>query len=212
MNAASVGTKFYQDGSVRPFPGLTVVCMLPTTAPQHAQLLMLQRALAAQPWGRHFALLPPGSLHMTVFDLVCDQLRDSARWTSLAPLAAPLSEVRSLFAERVPPVISDQPLRMRLATLTDWQVTAKAVLEPADDATATLLGAQREALSLASGVRHLGHDTYRFHISLAYCLHDPPAEEVDAFLGSYQLDLGTIALPPPQLVSFPDMGRFDPVA
>ncbi len=68
---SAVGQKFHANGSARVFPGNSVICFIGTENPCYQQAVWLQEQVSQQPFGSRFALLPPGSFHMTVIDLVC---------------------------------------------------------------------------------------------------------------------------------------------
>jgi len=211
-----VGRKYHADGSVRRFPGSSIVAMLPPGATQVEQLAAVQQASRAEPFGDLFAYLPVDSFHMTAFDLVCDQVRVAEHWSHDMPLDTPLAETDAVLAQRLDDV-ADWPdqLAMRYDRLGPVQTTAHAQLVPADPATAEMLTRFREQVARATGIRHPNHDHYRFHVSLAYLLVDLDPTEVQAWdLFRQRVDddmretFGTLLLPSPRLVFFDTMQAF----
>jgi len=165
--------------------------------------------------GPTLARLPPESLHMTVFDLLCHERRVRARWSSRLPLDCPLEETDRRLAHWLEPVKRPGPLRMVFHDLGPWETTLHVRLRPADAPTAAALREFREAVARATGVRHPDHDTYRFHVSLAYRLRpwDAPTEAAASALGEeahalLARALGTLELPAPHLALFPHMHAF----
>lgn len=124
-----VPSKFDPDGNVQPFAGNTIVAHLPPSDKLYNSLLSLHAKLAASSLAHLFALLPPPSWHMTVFEGVCDQVRMPGLWyvffvfldhqhsdwlgdesgatltvlnrPSDLPLNAPLEQVTAHFAEKL---------------------------------------------------------------------------------------------------------------
>ena len=92
-------------------------------------------------------------------------------------------------------------------------------LQPADGATAEALRSYRAALAAATGVCFPDHDTYGFHMSLAYRLLQLDAAQEEGldelcavWLPRLQATGASMALPPPVLTGFDDMTRFVPMA
>lgn len=212
-----VGRKFHPDGTPRLFPGNTIICFVAPTSPIGMAAHAFQAALGQLPIGRKFALLPPASFHMTVMELLCDQVRTPERWSSWLSLDAPLAAIDAFFLERLPAVPAPDGLTVCVTGVAHpdnlW-----LTLQPADDSTGAALRAYRDAVANATGVRFPDHDTYRFHLSLAYRLIalDPDEEQqLAALVRTWQPRLqaagNRIALPPPLLTGFDDMTRFVPL-
>jgi hypothetical protein len=213
-----VGRKFHADGSARRFPGNTIICFVAPDSPIGRAAGAFQAALAQQPCGPKFTFLPPSSFHMTVMELLCDQVRTPERWSADLPLDAPLPVTDAFFAARVPPIPAPTGMVMQVDGLY-YRNNIMLTLQAADAATATALHRYREAVAAATGVRFPDHATYGFHISLAYRLYElEPDEEValDAFIADWLPQLmaagAAIALPPPGLTAFDDMTLFVPIA
>jgi hypothetical protein len=217
-HTAEVGRKFHADGSPRLFPGNTVIGFV---GPDHAvyqQSLSIQDQVRAAPFGAKFSLLPPPSLHMTVMELFCDQVRVPERWSSQLALDAALVETDTFFLARVPQLSLPESIRMRFVRLRRAN-NLTIDLEPADVVTEQALRTYRQAISAATGVRFPDHDTYQFHISLAYRLIELSFDEqaeLDRLALAWEHLLrdqaGIIEPDPPQLVFFDDMFAFVPAA
>jgi hypothetical protein len=212
-----VGEKFHPDGRPRSYPGSTVICPLDPASPIYRAGVELQAELAALPFGHKFALLPPASFHMTVFSLICDQQRVRELWSSRLPLDAPLEETDRFFIEAVTPVTPPPGLRMALTFIGGWGMSFR--LCPADETTYFALKNYRELLSRATGVRYPDHDSYEFHITLAYSLQWLDEDEAAAYLdfrtrrGDHlRRQIDVVALEAPALTFFEDMFAFVPAA
>lgn len=208
----TAASKFAPDGTARLFPGNTIISFVPSGSPE-AHLLeqasgILRDALAAD-----FVTLPPSSWHMTVFELLCDQVRDVAHWSRFLDLDAPLHIVDEFFAERVSTVVAPRQINMRFGRIFAGEHAFGVQIEPEDSATATALSEYREALSEATGIRFPNHDSYQFHLTLAYALSRPDQErqqQIDAAVERTDraLDGARFAMPQPVLTFFSDMTDF----
>lgn len=212
---ATVGKKFHPDGSVRPYPGNTIICYCDPEDNAYQQAKWVQGQLAQQPFAHKYSLLPLSSMHMTVIQLLCDQAREPQRWSRKLSLDAPLTETDAFFLATVPTV--PQPDTFRMAYQRLWKGTAgiSLRLEPADEATAESIWAYRNAIAAVTGVRFPDHDTYAFHISLAYqivALNQAEEQAMGAFrqqVDAYQQQhFGIFSTGEPYLTFFDDMFAF----
>ena len=96
-----VPNKFAADGSVQPFPGNTIVLRLAPSSPLHSSLLELHEKLRSSPLAHLYALLPPESWHMTIFEGVTDKVRQPNKWASDLPTDTPLDDMTRHLCERV---------------------------------------------------------------------------------------------------------------
>lgn len=211
------GEKFGSDGQVLPFPGNSIVCHLDTDSVQHRLLCELQGVARQENFAPAFAELPPSSFHMTVLDLVCDKVREPYAWIKGLSLDAPFELVDREIVHRVSGQPFPKKLRMRFVDFGPYRTTIHIRLEPADDETMEVLSCFRDALSEASGVRHPNHDSYQFHVSLAYLLCSLTKEQERALFQfqdrwSYRLSEGfdILELRAPELVFFENMFFFSP--
>ena len=90
---AMVGVKFHADGSARSFPGSSIVSMVPPDSRLYRELCWIRERCREEPFAKKLAFLPPSSFHMTLVDLVCDQVRVPEHWSASIPLGCPLDEV-----------------------------------------------------------------------------------------------------------------------
>lgn len=214
---AAVGQKFHADGSVRAFPGNTIICFMSPDSHTYQRVEWLQTEMKQLPFAHKFSFLPPSSFHMTVMELLCDQVRVAERWSAALPLEAPLTEMDAYFMARVPQIAPPANIRMRFKGVS--QHSLALYLEPADEETAVSLRTYRQAVSEKTAVRFADHDTYQYHISIAYRLyHLTDAEEaaleaqVHAANQILHKHFGLFQPPPPQLTFFDDMFAFYPVS
>jgi hypothetical protein len=155
---------------VRPFPGNTIICHLPADSEFRASLETLYDALAQSEFAIFLALLPPASWHMTIFEGVCDQVREPGLWPLDLPLDATLAECNNLFDRKLVHFDLDceLPLRVRLSGIRPLRNGIALRLVPAQAAIETELRGLRDRLSRLLNIRHPHHETYEFHLSIAY--------------------------------------------
>lgn len=215
--AHAVGRKFDPRGAPLPFPGSSVVCAVEPASPLRREAERVQRRCREAGLGHAFALLPPDSFHMTLFDLVCHEVREPDRWSSELPLDAPLEQADRFMAERLRQVRWPAPPRMRVIGLgpLGGDHTLRLHLEPVCDEQAAALQAFREEASRATGVRYPAHDSYAFHVSLAYPLVIFTGQQREAFRRFEQevtprlrRRLSQVGLAAPYLALFQDMFAF----
>ena len=218
MPTPGVEYKFNADGTPRLFPGNTILCRVDHASPIGRTASAFGDAIRRQPWGAKWALLPPSSYHMTVMELVCDQIRTAELWSSGLPLDASLTDTDVFFEQRVPTVVPPSTTVMRVAGLHRHRFL-ELPLAAVDSATETALRTYRQALALHTGVRAPDHDQYGFHMSLAYqvlALDPGEATAVESLCAAWEerlLDAGAcIVLPAPELTFFDDMFDFVPAA
>ena len=200
----NIGTKFNADGTVRRFPGNTIISMVNHGKDIFAHFLHIRALLEASRAAACVTLLPLDSIHMTVIEGVCDQVRREGYWTSLLPLDCPLSATDALFEARFAELAPLGPVTLRMSHV----VCTGAILlrmEPVTPEDAAL------------GLRFPNHDSYRFHITLGYFTREPSPEQEQA-LGEFcaqadryiaQHDI-LMQAEEPQLTFFDSMFRFEP--
>ncbi len=175
----STGVKFTADGAPLPFAGNTFICHLDPECPAHGQMTEISKAFRSAPFSGKLAFLPPSSFHMTVFEGVCDQIRDKpGHWP--ADLGNDLScdEVTRHFAANLEKIDHPSGFTMRPTGLqTYWPIGCAVHLEPFDQSENRKIRDYRDALSQALRLRHAEHDSYPFHSTLFYSVDWLSAEE-----------------------------------
>ena len=183
---AEIGRKFNADGTPYPFRGNTFICKVRQgpDAPYFRALRDAHTDLRNQPFFGKIAVLPLSSYHMTVFDGANDQARKPGLWPTGLPYDAPIEECDREVARRLAdfPLEAALPIRMRADPTRQetFGTSLSVTLRPADEAEERKLRRLRDRLSDAVGIRAPGHDSYRFHTTLAYILRQLSAAEAEA--------------------------------
>ena len=212
----NVGSKFNADGSVRFFPGNTVISMIDHGAPVFEQFKNIRAMFKALPASRCMSFMPDESIHMTIFEGVCHQWRRPEAWTTLLPLDCALSETDDLFEQRFARVRPLRPVHMRAQGIAG-KGCFLILFAPETEGDAAELKRYRDDLSAAFGLRFPNHDTYGFHISIGYFTKEPTEQEcaqIEAFraAGNAYIAASDIrfVMQPPVLTYFDDMFFFSP--
>ncbi len=209
-----VGVKFHQDGSIRYFPGNTVIYDCKGIDPLFAELVWAQEEFKQLSFAHKFAFLPEDSFHMTVFDLVCDQIRELEKWSDKYPFNASVQQMDKWLCADVNRVAVPESVGMRFEeVILNHCITIR--LLPADDQQSKALWDYREALSKQTGIRPATFQHYRFHITLAYNLILLDADELIAFNqvnkqvnSRLSNSMSQFELEKPYFSVFDDMGTF----
>jgi len=171
-----VGEKFNEDGSVRYFPGNTIICFLTEEHPAYQASLWAQEKLKALSFAHKFAFLPPSSFHMTILGLVVEELRSADYWSKHLSLDATLNETDSFFINQLAKLKPPKEIIMRYQN-NHVNLHPSIRLEPSNETMNSVLRAYRDDLSELTGVREPNHDRYGFHISLCYPIIELTAAE-----------------------------------
>lgn len=211
----NIGNKFDADGLVRFFPGNTVISFIDHNAPIFTFFTEVRQMLRNTCAGDCFTYMPDSSIHMTVFEGVCDQWRTNASWTNLLSLDAPLTEVDRLFEKRFADVPKLGKVQMRTSGIKTGAGYSIALV-PNTEEDAARLRSYREHVSDALGIRFPDFETYGFHISMGYGTKAPTPEQ-DAALDAFEQEAGELIarkalvfdVVEPNLTFFRDMFAFE---
>jgi hypothetical protein len=205
--------KFAGDGRVLPFPGVTIVCHVPPRSATFEALVAIQNRLKAADFAEHFSYLPPPSFHMTLFDVSNELRRGTSAWpTDVAGDAS------------WPALTDEMDARLHGLRLPRFHPRASGVfagfsvaLEGRHAEAEDAMRDARDLLRDRTGVHRSDHDTYDFHITLAYPLRFVPedvaravAELSDAVFVEHEAMLNPVTLGPAELCDFEDMHAFVP--
>jgi len=215
--APAVGEKFYEDGSVRQFAGNTVICFADPESEAYQSAEWVQGQILSESYADKFTMLPPSSFHMTVFELLCDQIRTPDLWSSKLALDTPLIETDDFFIEVLEQVPRPDNFKVKFSGLHLGRSGLMFGLEPINDEMNRLMRGYRDRLAEVTGVRQPHHDDYGFHLSLAYrIIETTDAEEAQLEQLAQRIDarlnetFDVFDTGQPQLTFFDDMFAFVP--
>lgn len=216
---SGVPDKFDLDGNVQRFPGNTIICSLREDTQNNTELytslLLLQDKIKKSPLAHMFALLPPSSYHMTVFEGVTDKHRKLGYWPSDLSLDDPLENCTAHFTAKLQSfnLSNDLPYRLSIVGFKPLGSGISLHIEPHTDSNQ--LRGLRDRLADLLNYRHPSHVTYRFHLSLAYNLRwltdSQKVEMMNLLMDHFQGMPKEFELGAPEFCSFENMFAFEPI-
>jgi hypothetical protein len=213
--------KFNPDGSPRSFAGNTVICHLPQQSRLRDAVAVLGDSLRSASFAAKLATLPSDSYHVTILGGPNDQDRGRYGWPSDIPAGSPIAECNRIIGERVARfrMRTELPLRFCLDQEKTFapQRASGLQLVPVDASEKLKLSMLRDRMA-AEIFRYRAddHETFGFHISLAYQMHGFTAEErreYQELLARHLPAIGgaapVIELGIPEFSTFENMYRFE---
>lgn len=205
--------RFDTDGTFLPQPGNTVVSHVVDGSATQRALVRVREALKALPYGDRFAYTPVSSLHMTVFQGTIEGRRKPDYWPQELASEAPIDETTTFFLGRLKAFPAVSAFRMRPVEVTPLGVVVTgATLEDERN-----IRALRDRLTAPFGYSHPDHDSYTFHITLAYLKAWLPTGAETPYLPalaeltrSLVTEVEVLELEVPAFCTFNDMTEFKP--
>lgn len=205
--------KFNEDGTMKWFPGNTIVSNLYDDEKLMEAIKRIQREYRQLPFSYKYSLTPEESIHMTVFELLCHFNRKPEYWSSQLELDEDLEKLDTYFYDKLSSIKFPSGFEMQPARISGTNIE----VNPVDENTRKLLKDLREQLAEVTGVRFPNHDTYQFHISFGYRIHDLTEEEeqeikkLNETLNKEVVSkIGAITIKEVSYTVFEDMSKFVP--
>ncbi|BCH23607.1 DUF1868 domain-containing protein [Mesorhizobium sp. L-8-3] len=209
-----LGIRFDATGTFLPTPGNTVVSHVVPGSRTEAALARVRQGLMDLPYGDRFAYTPVSSHHMTVFQGIIEGRRKPDYWPEGVALDAAVEQTTSLFLDRLSSFRRGDPFHMKVVSVTPLGL----VLEGATERDEVTVRALRDDLVGPFGYRHPDHDSYTFHITMAYPKAWLPAGAEAAYLpalaalkDSLAQEIDMVELGAPAFCEFTDMTEFRPL-
>ena len=179
-----VPAKFSPEGVVQRYPGNTTLCHLLVDSPLPPGLRALHGALNSHlVFSNQIHLLPPASWHMTVLDGVRETECEPGMWPP-GKEKQPLVECTTEFSRKLRQLGLElqneglaPPYRMRVRGFDPSVVGVGLEVEGATAEEEKRMRRLRDRLADTLGFRAPNHETYNFHISVAYWLRHIDGEE-----------------------------------
>ncbi len=207
-----LGRRYNTKGEFQLEPGNTVVCHLVKGSESEAAVIAVRERMLAMPDAGQLAFTPISSLHMTLFQGIIEYRRRASFWPDDVALETSIDDMTQLYVDRLQDFEGCGPFNVKVIDVTPAGLTVAGASEYDE----RILRAWRDALAVPFGYRHPDHDTYVFHITLAYVIERFPDERLGAWqallddcLATIQRDAPIIALNPPAFCSFVDMNHFE---
>ncbi len=205
-------TRYNRAGMFLPEPGNTVVCHLVPGSETERALTDARVRYRGMADAASLAFTPVESYHMTLFQGIIEGRRNYPYWPADIAADTPIDEMTRQFKQRLDrfPALPDFAVRATLALPTGL------VVEGATTADRHTMAAWRDAFAEAFGYRHPDHDSYQFHITMAYMidwLEDAALPSwqamLDGVLDEITRRAPVLELRAPAFCSFEDMNWFE---
>ena len=216
MYGRDIGRKFHEDGSVRRYPGNTVISDVGPGCSAYDVMVHLRQMVLEAGFDSHLILLPENSYHMTVIQGVNDQVRDDAHWPADLPKDLPMTGVDDYMAAAIGRVENPGPIRMKFRAVQAGAGAFIVQLDPADPEQGAILREYRDQVAGSVGLRLPGHESYVHHISLGYIRIVPEGEDAQRFramineMNRYIANRPVFTVTPPRMGFYDHMLHFDP--
>lgn len=207
-----LGTRYDRAGVFQPEPGNTVVCHVVPGSATERVLVDARARYRAMADAASLTFTPVESYHMTLFQGIIEGRRNFPYWPADIAADTPIVEMTRRFRQRLE----------RFPALPGFAVRAVAarptglVVEGVTAADRHAMATWRNALAESLGYRHPDHDSYQFHITMAYMIDwlDDAALPAWATMLEEVLDDITrrapiLELRAPAFCSFEDMNWFE---
>ncbi|KAJ6466351.1 RNA ligase/cyclic nucleotide phosphodiesterase [Mycena sanguinolenta] len=170
---SGIPNKFDPEGNVQRYPGNTFICHLdPSSEPElYSSLLALNDKLKNHHLHRLYALLPPNSSHVTAFEGVCE-VHQPGRWPDDLLVDASLEECTALYEKKLSSfdLKCELPFHLSIVGLDLIDSGIHLHLEFSTPEETARIRDLRDRLSTLLRIRKKDHNTYGFHLSVAYML------------------------------------------
>ncbi|HBY9714987.1 TPA: DUF1868 domain-containing protein [Klebsiella aerogenes] len=216
--AGIAGGKFSRNGIALPFPGNTVLCHINET-PLYRCLKQLYILMKESPLNEDlYTLLPTESYHITLFDAVCQKKDGAWYWPASFQKYGTLDECTEYLREKLISSGTISPEKSFIITgIKDSRNTIALKAEPEECCAGNLIRF-RDRLAEVMEIRRDDHDSYAFHITLAYFLRYPDENEMRhisqllfSFTGNLSEQEKCLKLDDAEFCRFCDMAEFKPV-
>jgi len=212
--------KFTPEGAVKPFAGNTVICHIPQQCRFRDGTVALHDALTRSSFAHKLGILPPESYHMTIYPGANDQDRPLSSWPGGVPLDATIEQCSSMVKTRMEAARFSGPFPLRVRVdvpkTLGYGRASTLRMTGADEASERALRRLRNQIADVYQYRAPDHETYGFHITIAYTMANFSKPEMTEYRAILQQAVERIVaatavleLGLPEYCTFKDMYRFD---
>ncbi len=207
-----LGTRYDAAGTFLPEPGNTVVCHLVSGSATEQALANAWAQYQAMPDAGKLAFTPVNSYHMTLFQGIIEGRRKLRYWPNDMALDAPIEAMTAHYIETLAEFEPAAPFAVELIEALPTGLIVAGVTAADRHAMAEW----RNRFAEAFGYRHPDHDSYEFHITMAYMIDwidDDAIPAWTAMLNDVAAEIRVAApvleLRAPAFCSFADMNWFE---
>lgn len=207
-----LGRRYDRAGVFQPEPANTVVChVVPGSATQQA-LADARARVMAMPDANRLAFTPVQSYHMTLFQGIIEDRRTLPYWPAGVATDMPIPAMTDLFLKRLETFLGGESFDVAITAA----VPTGLMVDGATAADRHAMADWRNRFADVFGYRHPDHDSYGFHITMAYVIEWFDTDAMPAWetvLNEVAKDIRERApflqLRAPAFCSFEDMNWFE---
>ena len=204
--------KFDHNGKPLPFPGCSIISKIPLKSDLFHEIKLLQLKYKDLSPEKAYTYLPATSFHMTLFDCCNVNTVNTPYWPKKIVEDNNYTKIAYVLSKRIKKYIFPDKFDLKLKKLFGGY---SIILEGNTIKDEKIIRDCRNKLSDLLGIRFENHDTYTFHITLAYILRKLKDDEIeklikinDRLLERFLEKFPIIRMQKPVLCTFENMYEF----
>jgi len=205
--------KFDTEGKPLYFPGCTIICKILENSNLFDELGSVQSKYKDFNPNNAYTYIPPSSFHMTLFDCCNINTVNTTFWPRSIKTKNNYKEIALELNHKIKDFIFPEKFKLKLNFFFGGYCLA---LEGATEKDEKNLRYCRNSLSELLGIKFLNHETYSFHITLAYILRELNEKEVKNLLSmnkqlykNFIEKFPIIEIQKPEICTFENMYQFN---
>ena len=167
--------KFDHNGKPLPFPGCSIISKIPLNSDLFYEIKLLQLKFKDLSPEKAYTYLPETSFHMTLFDCCNVNTVNTPYWPKNIVEDNNYTKIAYILSKRIKKYIFPDKFDLKLKKLFGGY---SIILEGNTKKDEKIIRDCRNKLSDLLGIRFENHDTYTFHITLAYILRNLKGDEI----------------------------------
>ena len=167
--------KFDHNGKPLAFPGCSIISKIPLKSDLFYEIKLLQLKYKDLSPKKAYTYLPETSFHMTLFDCCNVNTVKTQYWPKNIVADSNYKQIAYVLSKRIKEYIFPDKFDLKLKKLFGGY---SIILEGNTKKDEKIIRDCRNKLSELLGIRFENHDTYSFHITLAYILRKLKDDEI----------------------------------
>ena len=204
--------KFDHNGKPLPFPGCSIISKIPLKSDLFHEIKLLQLKYKDLSPEKAYTYLPATSFHMTLFDCCNVNTVNTPYWPKKIVEDNNYTKIAYVLSKRIKKYIFPDKFDLKLKKLFGGY---SIILEGNTNKDEKIIRGCRNKLSDLLGIRFENHDTYTFHITLAYILRKLKGDEIEKLIKTnsrlremFVKNFPIIQIEKPVLCTFENMYEF----
>ena len=204
--------KFDHNGKPLPFPGCSIISKIPLKSDLFYEIKLLQLKYKDLSPEKAYTYLPATSFHMTLFDCCNVNTVNTPYWPKKIVEDNNYTKIAYVLSKRIKKYIFPDKFDLKLKKLFGGY---SIILEGNTNKDEKIIRDYRNKLSDLLGIRFENHETYSFHITLAYILRKLKDDEIKKvikinfrLLEGFVKKFPIIQIEKPELCTFENMYEF----